>query len=160
MAGAVEIGVEGAGVGVGGDDYADVPVEETFVVVVAQLDEFVADAEFAGGGAQAATVGVERGLELEVEVADPGGAFVHGGENLHVTAGLQPRIVGGDKLGAEGEGFLQAVFGVAGDDEGEVGPGLELFQRVDRDGEGRVALVDGVGGGDDLALALLAMHDA
>ena len=157
---AVEIGDEGAGLGVDGFDDADVAVEEVFVVVVAELDELVAGAEFAGGRAERAGVGrlgVERGLELDVEVTDAGDALVHRGEDLHVADRVRPFQFLRDERGDELEGFADAVLGVFGDDKREVGPDLGGGDLVDGGRERRVAGVDGVGGGDDLTLALLAV---
>lgn len=45
---AIEVYDECVGFGVDGDDFAEVAVENTFIVVVAGLDDFVADFE-AGG---------------------------------------------------------------------------------------------------------------
>ena len=49
---AIEISHEGAGFGINVGDDADIAVEKVFVVVVAELDDFVAGAIFAAGSAE------------------------------------------------------------------------------------------------------------
>ena len=159
----VEFRVEGAGFGVDGDDGADVAVEEGLVVIVAQLDDFVAGAILAVDGAEGAGPGVERvegRLELGVEIADAGDALVHRGEDLHVVDRVRPLEFSRDKLGDELDDFADAILGIGGGDEVEVGPDLGAGDVGEDGAEGGVAGVDGVGGGDDLALALLAVDDA
>jgi len=87
---AVEIGSERAFASVDCGDGADVAVEEGFVVVVAQLDDFIAAAKFGAAPAQGFALRVERGLELGVEGGDASSAFVHGGQHLNVANGLRP----------------------------------------------------------------------
>ena len=53
------------------DDGADVAVEKVFVVVVAQLNDFVARAIFAARGAQPARIRVQGRLELNVQLPTP-----------------------------------------------------------------------------------------
>ena len=96
---AVEAGRERPVLRVDGDDRPDVTIEKALIVVVAKLDELVAGAEFAGDGAQRRALpgrerrprpqtgfargrtvrGVQRVLQLAVEVGHPGHPLVHGG---------------------------------------------------------------------------------
>ena len=64
-----------------------------------------------------------------------------------------------DKSGDKFEGLADAILGVGRDNEREVGPDLGGGDFVDGGRQRRVAGVNGVGGGDDLALALLAIDD-
>ena len=73
---------------------------------------------------------VERGLELGVEIAHAGGALVHRSEDLNVAHGVEPFPMSRDKLGAERDGFREAIVGGVGDDEREIAPGLRVFEVV------------------------------
>ena len=76
---AVEVGRERAGLHVDGEDRADIAVEKSLVVVVAQLDELVAGTELARHGAEAGggpvrsarAAGVERRLDSWLRLATP-----------------------------------------------------------------------------------------
>ncbi len=154
---AVEIRRQGAGLGIDRDDGADVAVEHALVVVVAQLDELVAGAELPRGRAQAAAAGVQRGLELQVEVAHARHSLVHGREHLHIVDRVHPVEVARDEFGAEREHLRQAVLGRAGGDEMEVAPGRQGGEIGGHRRGLRIAAVDGMGRGDDQALVLLAI---
>ena len=157
---AIEVGGERALLGVDGDDRADVAVEEALVVVVAELDEFVAGAELARGGAQTAgACGLSAAWSCWLRLATPATPLCMGASTCTSLIGCEPAVMPRDELGAEREHLLQAVLGRVGGDEVEVAPRLH-GREVVRHGRGpRIAGVDGVGGGDDEALALLAVDD-
>ena len=73
---------------------------------------------------------------------------------------VRPLEFSRDKLGDELDDFADAILGVGGGDEVEVGPDLGAGDVGEDGAERGIAGVDGVGGGDDLALALLAVDDA
>ena len=115
------------------------------VVVVADLGDLVADAEHPAAGPPFGLAFAMRGevlLKQGVQRAGAGGAAVHGGEDLHVAAGVEAELRGdagvGDVDGESGGG----VGVVAGEQE-EVGQSLE---------QGWAAGVDAVGVGDHAGL--------
>ena len=163
---AVELDHQLARAGVDRPHGADVAVEEVLVVVVPELDDLVARAELAAGGAHhlGPTVvpgpgRVECGLQLEVEVGHAGHALVHRSEYLHVVHGVRPLQLPRHELGAKLADLFETVLRRIGRDEREVGPHRRGVDVGRRGRDRRVAAVDRVRGGHDLALALLAVND-
>lgn len=143
--------VDGDGIKIDAEDVADVAVEGFFFVVVAGLDDFVADAEelVAAFDFEFHFVRrVEGVLKKLVETAGAEFVDVHGGEDLDVADGIEG-VFGGEAVVAEVEdGLLEGEgIGFFEEEEVAVGAGFEV---------GEFALVDGVGGGDDAALRCLA----
>ena len=148
---AVKFGLELAGFRVGGGDETEVSVEKVFVVVVAELDDFVTGVESGGcAGTGVPGLGIEGGLEELVKVVYAGDAFVHGGEDLGLGGGAVTAV--GELVGAEVDDEIDAVLGVLGVEIMDV-----LAGRVDaRIGEGDTALEDAMGGGGDGTVFALA----
>ena len=147
--------------GVSGDfgDVPDVAVVDVEVVVVAGLDDFVADAEV---GAVAFDLGfelvwwVEGLLEDVVEVGDAGGAAVHGGEDLDVVERVEFEFVGDAVADEVGEGFGDGLRCGAFDEEEVFDFVLSVSSLVFSREAWELAVVDGVGGLDDLGGGSLA----
>lgn len=154
---AIEVDGEGRGLGVYGDDFTEVAIEDVFIVVVACLDDFIvdfetgaADVEVFGGS------GVEGGLEGGIEIMDTGGAFMERDEDLDVHDGVD-RGLFWDEVFVEGDDFRDAVIGVRGMDKLEVlivkG---EMFEGIDEGRRRAEAFEDGVGCCDNVAAFLLS----
>jgi hypothetical protein len=140
--------------GIDGVNGSDIAIEDLLVVVVFELDDFVADLEAPAeafdvrfGGAS----GVKGLLKVQIEFTDTERPAVHGGEHLDLLEWIElepawDAVADDFKEGGQ-DGFGRIAF-----DEVEVGVGVwgGAF--------GEQALVDAVRGGDDAALGGLAKN--
>ena len=104
----IKLGFKLPGFGIYSLNVADVSVEEVFVVVVSELDDFVARMEDLVGLPGISGFGVEGGLQNGIQVVDAGNAFVHGSQDLY----FRGRVVtsGGQGFGAEFDNLVDAVL--------------------------------------------------
>ncbi len=140
----------------GGDlgDVADVAVEDVLLVIVAELDDFVAGAEI---GSETLDLGgelvgrIEAVLEIPVERGGAKRAAVHRGEHLDVLDRIEAEAVR-DTVADKIDDGAGGVIGGGALEEIEVG----LLPGRRGGGFGQAPGIDGVGGGDDPALGGLA----
>ena len=138
---------------------AHIAIKDVFVVVIAGLDNFVADAkgaaaveDFSGQrlacffakmglfGGRVVGVGTEFGfsgglwvealLDLGVEHGDAAGAAVHGRHDLNVANGVN-LVVLGDVIAGQIQNCLDALLWSVGFDETEVFAGIEVAEAAE-----------------------------